>query len=98
MAKVRSHLAYYYFLVSKNLRGIYFIYFLFNPKSLLAVNGIVQRECKILFGLGVCVAKGSLGLAHAHLPRHGKMAASHFVARRCPEELAEAAVAAAARE
>lgn len=57
------------------------------------MNGIVQGECKILFGLGVCVVNGSLELAHAHLLRHCKMAASHFVARRCPKELAAAAAA-----
>lgn len=51
------------------------------------MNGMVQRECKILLGLGVCVVNGSLELAHAHRLRHGKMAASHFVVRQFPEEL-----------
>lgn len=32
------------------------------------MNGIVQGECKILFGLGVCVVNGSLAPAHAQLP------------------------------
>lgn len=62
----------------------------------MAVSVNVPRECKKLFGLGVCVVTGSLELAHAHPLRHCKMAASYFVARRCPEELAAAAAAAAA--
>lgn len=60
------------------------------------MNGTVQRECKILFDLGVCVVNGSPELTHAHLLRHCKMAASHLVARRSPEELAASAAAAAA--
>ena len=61
----------------------------------MAVSVIVPGECKKLFGLGVCVVNGSLELAHAHPLRHCKMAASDFVARWCPEELAAAAAAAA---
>lgn len=99
---MRSHLAFYSFIVSKILLGNFrftsFTSSSYNPNSPLAVNGIVQGECKILFDLGVCVVNGSLELAHAHLLRRCKMAASYFVARRCPEELAAAAAAAAVRE
>lgn len=82
----------------ENFRFTSFISSSYNAKSQAAVNGIVQGECKILSGLGACVVNGSLELAHAHPMRHRKMAASYFVARRHPEELAAAAAPAGARK